>query len=544
MKYSTLLLCFLFNSLYGISQLKSDLYIVEFTDKNNSEYSINSPHQFLSEKAISRREKQQIPISKNDLPVNHSYITRISNAGELNIKFCSKWLNCAITESLDSAAMDSIQLFDFVKSVHKYGKRKSAPSSNKFSVNQYKTSDNSFNPTDYGNSLKQLSDINAHFLHKNNFRGEAILVAVFDAGYSDVNTMNAFNNLNLIGTKDYVTNNDVEFNTHSHGTWVLSTMAAELSGEYTGSAPNANYWLYITEDINSESILEEYNWLAAAEHADSVGVDIINSSLSYTTFDDATQNHSHNDLDGNSTIISRAATLAASKGILVVTSAGNSGKDTWHKIGFPADADSILTIGAINPDSTYADFSSTGNTIDNRIKPDITAIGNEIYVVAANDQIISGRGTSFSSPLIAGAMACLWQFSPNATNMELIDAIQRSSHQYNSPDSLRGYGIPNFYKAMLLIGSTEQLNNLGNDSLILYPNPVNEELSLTYLSSENEDFTISIQTVAGKKIKSTSQTIEYGINNFRVDVSHLAKGIYIVSISNKNKIITSKFMKL
>lgn len=542
----SIILALIFSFYFNFGQITNNVYVLEFTDKNNSPYSTSSPEAFLSQRTIERRNKQNINIKENDIPVNPAYINEIVNAGDIQVKYTSKWFNCILIQTEDTFALDTILNKPFVKSLKKQELNFPPMENDKFMNWQYKT--DTYNSTEYGKGLKQINDINVHLLHRLGHKGDGLLIGIFDAGYNNANKMLAFqhlwNNDQIIGSKDFVTGNDLTYTKNNHGTWVLSIMAGYLPNEFTGSAPNANYWLYITENTDSETLLEEYNWLAAAEHADSIGVDIINSSLAYTTFDDTTQNHTHAQLDGKTAVISRAATIAASKGILVVSSAGNYANGNWRKIGFPADADSILTIGAIGNDSSYASFSSVGYTADNRVKPDITATGKGIYVISAKDEVFSGNGTSFSSPLIAGSMACLWQYAPNTTNIDLISTIQQSASQYNSPDSLMGYGIPDFYKAMTLLAQNQQLDELLNDSLVISPNPTLENCTLTYFTNYIGNATITITDLLGNNISSQLISLSSGINKFNLYLNDLSIGTYVITLNNEETSVSQKLIKL
>ncbi len=306
---------------------------------------------------------------------------------------------------------------------------------------------------DYGQAFNQINMLNGIPLHDLGLDGAGMTIAVLDAGFLNADVIEAFDSLwlnnQIIGYKDFVSPLAPDiFDSHYHGTMVLSTMGANLPTEMVGTAPKADYWLLRSEDGATEYLIEELNWASAAEFADSLGADIINSSLGYTTYDDPAQDHTYEDMDGNTTPITIAADLAASKGILVVNSAGNSGSSSWHYIGAPADGDSVFTIGAVNSSGNYASFSSTGPTYDDRIKPNVVAQGQGSTVISAySGNVTSGNGTSFSSPITAGMVACLWQAHPNKKNTEIMEAIQQSASQALNPDSLLGYGIPDYFAA-------------------------------------------------------------------------------------------------
>ncbi len=368
------------------------------------------------------------------------------------------------------------------------------------------------NDLDYGFAADQINIMEGEFLHNLGYLGNGMVIAVLDAGFTNVNTISAFTHLwnenRILGYWDFVNNNDSVFDKNAHGTAVLSTMAGIKSGEIIGTAPNASYWLLRSEDAPTETISEEYNWLAAAEFADSAGADIINSSLGYTTFDNPAEDHTYADMDGNTTIITKAADLAFSKGILVVNSAGNSGSETWHYIGAPADGKNVLSIGAVDHDGSCASFSSRGPTYDGRIKPNVTTIGKNSAIVNTDGNVVYGSGTSFSSPEMAGMAASLWQAFPTKTNAEIKDAIERSASQYNSPDANLGYGIPNFRKAYWYLLGIRIDDENQNQLLNVFPQPFNTEFNLLYYSAKEQTINVRIVDVVGKIIYSYDWTLQ------------------------------------
>lgn len=463
MKKASLFLVFSILSIVIIAQVAPDKYWIRFTDKNNSPYSVIIPAQFLSQKAIDRRNAQGIVITENDIPVNLSYIQAVSSLGAtiLNV---SKWLNSVTVYTTSSSVVDAIEQLPFVLSVEK-SNLKNIPSeiSKKpfFEAETYGdfvTSEpveslaagKSYN---YGQAYNQISMLNGIALHDLGYNGTGMTIAVLDAGFLNTNTIPAFsylwNNNRIMGSKDFADPlNPNIFGSHTHGTSVLSTMGANLPGQITGTAPEANYWLLRSEDGGSEYLIEELNWVSAAEFADSVGADVINSSLGYTTFDDPAQNHTYQDMDGNTSIISRGADIAVSKGMIVVNSAGNEGSSSWYYIGAPADGDSVFSIGAVNASGNYASFSSHGPTADGQMKPDVVAQGSGSAIINAyTGNVSTGSGTSFSSPITAGMVASLWQAHPNRRNTEVLDAIRQSASLSGNPNYQLGYGIPNYMTA-------------------------------------------------------------------------------------------------
>lgn len=488
---------FLFINSFIFSQQR---YAVSFTDKNNSSFSINNPQQFLSQKAINRRIKHGISITLQDIPVNQAYIDSVVAKGAI-VYNKSKWMNLIVVKVNDTNVVSSILSLPFVANVNLI---KSDDTLGKSERVQDKFHFETVTDLSYGSASDQIKIMEGQFLHNMGYKGEGITIAVLDAGFTNVNVISAFNDLwnenRILGYWDFVNNNDSVFDKHSHGTAVLSTMAGVITGEIIGTAPSASYWLLRSEDAPTETISEEYNWLAAAEFADSAGADIINSSLGYTTFDDATDNHTYADMDGNTTIITKAADLAFSRGMLVVNSAGNSGSNPWFYIGAPADGDDVLSIGAVEHDGSYASFSSRGPTYDGRIKPNVSAIGRLSAVVDVSGNVVFSSGTSFSSPEMAGMAASLWQAYPDKTNAEIKDVIEKSANQYYFPDDKLGYGIPNFRVAYMLLAGLEVKDNSRSQLLNVYPQPYKNNFNLLYYSAKKQAINLRIVDVAGKLV--------------------------------------------
>lgn len=430
-------------------------YLIEFSDKNNSPYSIQNPTEFLSERAIARRKRQNISISSSDFPVNPDYLEGLRSF-TVDVIHTSRWLNTVLVLA-DESIMVRIKRLKFVKSVNYVGKncgpqlilRRSGKNRDENSVSA-KTEEY------YGFADFQNKSINVNSLHDQNYRGKGILIAVLDGGFSNADIMPFFdkarNENRFYAHKDFVERDDYVFDTSPHGSQVLSVMAADIPNILVGSAPDASYVCLKTEDNGGEYRAEECNWIAALEYADSLGADIINSSLGYTTFSDASMNYSYENLDGKTSIATQAAEIAFTKGIIVVNSVGNEGNTPWKYLDVPADGKSVLAVGATDEAGYKTKFSSFGPTPDGRIKPDVSALGKNIAVASIyGTKVKTTKGTSFSSPLIAGAIASLWQAVPNRTNAEIIDAIKRSADRATQPDNEIGYGIPDFGAALKLL---------------------------------------------------------------------------------------------
>ena len=549
MKRLIIIILFLFTYINLFSQVSENKYRLYITDKDNNEYSIENPEEFLSAKSLNRRIKQGISIQINDLPVSKFYLDSLENLG-LTIINKSKWLNTVVVHTTNTQLIDTIDRYSFIKSKQK--------STSSVSSNSYKNllerniqnfvakSDNYF---DYGYATTQISMINGHVLHRNGYQGQGITIAVIDAGFCDVDILPAFDSLRLnnqiLGTKDFVDNDIQVFDASNHGMKVLSTMGANIPGQLIGTAPKANYWLLRSEQALTEFSIEEDNWAAAAEFADSVGADIINSSLGYTEFDDINQNYTYADMDGNSTFITKAADLAASKGILVVNSAGNLGDDPWKYISAPGDGNSVLTVGAVDSYASLAYFSGLGPTSDGRIKPNVCAMGYQTAIQGTDGNITVGNGTSFSSPIIAGMAACLWQFYPELNNMDILRKIEESAHQYSSPDNKLGYGIPDFGKAANF-GNTDIISIINNEALIkTYPNPFVNNIHIEFLLKLNGIIVIELYNTIGEKLKVEKiNAQDYNMVIELQNLNNLPEGIYFLKIRIGNQYITKTLSKI
>lgn len=525
-------------------------YIVTLKDKDTVAFYNSPPSNYLSKKSLTRRSLQGIPIDITDFPVNASYISALKNVAK--VKYHLKWNNAVIVQIEDSTTLNDITRLKFVQKIQKIKDCiTSSSAGNKFELTSLNKA-SGLKLTDkynYWQSADATFDVNLQTLHQIGLTGKNMLIGVFDAGYSKVDSMDAFAHLwernGIKAEEDIVTGGKLTYTSHRHGTWVLSIMAGYLPDQYRGGAIDANYALYRTEDGSSETKLEEYNWQKAAEHADSIGVDIINSSLSYTTFDNPDDNYTYNDLDGKTTIIAQAATMAASKGILVVASAGNYGNSSWKYIGSPADADNILTVGAVRTDSTVSNFSSIGPTADARLKPNVVALGEAIAFIHHTDEILVGSGTSFSSPLIASGAACLWQFDNTASNLDILQSIELSSHLYNSPSNNYGYGIPNFYKALEHVNSTQFNKALGNTEIQVYPNPFVDNVTIQITVEQNTEAVISIHQHTGSVILEQKALLREGVSSITLATPYrLESGIYWLSVVGDNLSLQSKLVKM
>ena len=422
-------------------------YRISLKDKAATEYSLKKPEKYLSAKAIERRRKQNLPIDSTDLPVCRKYIDEIRKQG-VKIVVTGKWDNFVTVSCNDTTLIDRIAALPFVLSTEKVwispGAGKPSMATERDSVlNQPTIHSDSI----YARAITQIQMSNGDKLHEAGFKGQGMTIAVIDAGFHNVDKITAMQNIRILGTKDFVNQQADIFAESSHGMSVLSCIGMNRPDIMTGTAPEASFWLLRSEDEYSEHLVEQDYWSAAVEFADSVGVDVINTSLGYYSFDDKSKNYKYRDLDGRHALMSRQASHIADKGMILVCSAGNSGAGSWKKITPPGDADNVLTVGAIDKRAVLATFSSVGNTADHRVKPDVVAVGVGSDVIRTDGNQGRANGTSFSSPIMCGMVTCLWQACPTLTAKEVIELVRRSGDRAGFPDNIYGYGVPDMWKA-------------------------------------------------------------------------------------------------
>ena len=509
----------------AIPSVAQNYYFVKLHDKANSSYSFSHPEDFLSDRAIARRIKHNCPIDSMDLPIKSNYVDLVKGTGA-SVIHQSKWFN-GLTVFATNTQYESIKALTCVDSVELTW----APQT---PIRKMRKNISASTTLNQGFSQVQNQMLNIPALHAAGFCGQGLQIAVMDVGFENVDEMSAFDSLrlqgHLFGTRDFVNPQGSVFNQGTHGTAALSTMAANIPDDYLGVAPNASYWLFRTEDEDSESRLEIDNWVAALEFADSLGVDVVTSSLGYTEFDDPAQNFTYADLNGHTARNSLAATWAARRGILLFNSAGNEGEVAWRYISTPADADSILCVGSVKADETFSAFSSVGPSADGRIKPEVCAMGSLAAIVTSDDVIGYSNGTSFSSPIMAGAVTCLWQALPLKTNIEILNLVLASSDRYEYPDNQYGYGIPDLWSAYLSITSNESLV-ISNMMPICYPNPVDTWL---YIKSNIPLFSWQLFDLQG--------CLQLTGVASQIDFSSFSEGIYVLKILQGNDVFAYKII--
>ena len=517
-------------------------YMVLFTDKDNSPYSVQQPEAFLSQRSLDRREKNNVEINEMDLPVNESYVQTLKGMG-IETYFRTKWMNGVLVE-MPANQINAVLSLNFVSSVlfvapgaqlldeeveYNPGPPISAPIGSEVA-------------TDFQNNL-----IGIDKMHEQNIYGEGAWIAIFDAGFPNVSRIDAFSHLfsndQIRMTHDYTFNQQNVETGHQHGLQVLSILAAEKA-DFQGISPRANYLLFITEDAraNQEHRVEEFNWLFAAEAADSAGVDIISSSLGYSTFASSGMNYSYQDMDGETAIVSQAAGMAVDRGMLVVVSAGNRGNDFWRFITAPADHPEVLSIGSVNNTLSRVASSSLGPNSVGDLKPDVATFGAAAATITQGGGIALANGTSVAAPAITGLAAGLLQDKPDLEVDELIRAIKASGNQVSSPDNELGYGIPNFIRAResLEIPLIEDISDI-----IIFPNPSQDEP--TYLTFAEDNFgiiqTVEVLSFDGKVLSINTVTPSEIKDSFGIDLRQNPAGIYLVRVSNDRRRITKRLIK-
>lgn len=539
--------CFLLSTSF-LSAQDENRYFVYFKNKGaaTNEYSLSSPNVFLSQRALDRRSHEGIPIDSTDLPVNGQYVNELSQNGS-NVFFTSKWLNGALIEASENIISVLSQL-TFVDSIRLLA------NGTRLSFDQEVVEiPTSFEepPSISGDSDIQLLMLGADIMHMDSILGEGMLIAVFDNGFTGVDTFSPFQHLwendQIIATRDFVENSGNVFQFGSHGTSVFSTIGAWYENEsmsYYGIANQADFVLCVTEDNAGENTLEEYNWIIAAEYADSLGVEVINSSLGYRDFDIASQDYDFDELDGNTSVITKAAEMAASKGMIVATSAGNSGTRTApaNLISHPGDADSILVVGSVDVNFNRSSFSSIGPTADGRTKPDVAAFGSSTAVIDGNGAILRGSGTSFASPLIAGFAAGIWQLNPDWTSQEVIQAIKESGHQSSEPDAFLGYGVPNYSFISEGRDRTLSIRDILEDKITFYPNPFHGDR--LYFKTEGQleaPILIRIHDANGATIYEETFDPEQLAEPIELTINKIQPGLYYLILQSEK---AQKIVKL
>jgi serine protease AprX len=532
----TLLFLILLSSLSVFSQIE-DAWVY-FNDKPNSATFLANPLTMLSQRAIDRRMAQSIALNIQDVPVYQPYIDQIVASSGITVLAKSKWLNCLHVRGLQSdiAALSNLSFVHHLYWANNSWNRLANIPQPISPINKQLSVATNFN---YGNSANQIQMLNGHILHQQNYTGSGKIIAVLDAGFPNVNTIQPLarliTNNQILGGYDFVNKNTNFYSGNAHGTMVLSCMGGYNDGFLVGTAPDAAYYLYITEDVTSENPVEESYWVEAAEEADRVGSDIITSSLGYLGYDNPSYSHSYTDMTGDKNFASKGANIAFTKGIVVVASAGNDGTTNVPKIGVPAEATNVLAIGAVQSNQVYATFSSIGPSFDGRVKPDLMAQGQAAVLSNSAGNITTANGTSFSAPILAGMIASFWQAVPSLSAQQLVNFVKQSADRFNNPTPQYGYGIPNFQQAL---NASLSINNNSITNINVFQNIENHTIKIMFPEIQDTP-KITLFDLLGQIILTQNITNTETI----LDLNNLSSGIYIYKIEIGNNTKTGKFFK-
>ena len=539
-KCSKLYFLLFFTFLFRLTFAQESWSIVYFTDKYESIYSLDRPNEFLSPDALSRRTKQNIDLTDQDLPVSRYYLDSLRSLG-VEVKFPSKWFNAVLVKASDSL-MNVVNVLDFVNGSEELSRKKRGGVQSNSIFNSYKS-------VDYGPCETQLRQLGIPEIHARGYTGYGVKIAVMDNGFLNANTIDCLDHLfegdGISETYDFVHNEVHVYDEGTHGLAVLSVMAAFEETKLIGPAYNAQYYLYVTEDQSSETYLEMYYWLVAAERADSAGVEIINTSLGYYDFDNSDFNYSYADMDGNTTLISKAANIASDKGMLIICAAGNEGNNGWGKIVAPADAINALAIGATTGGGVKTSFSSYGPSSDGRIKPDFAVMGQGVYAANKSNDYNYVNGTSFAAPLFSAFTAVFMEAYPELTNDEIKQVLREMSSQSSKPDTLMGYGIPQGENVFAYAQAYKRIRPSLNDEILVFPNPtLANEVSIVYGKKGEElmDAIIKVYTLEGKELAHIiTKRYDLGI---QIKIPQIKKGMYVISLETPSNQYVKKLLKL
>lgn len=529
---------FLFAGFTAFAQEDAWVY---FNAKPDAQSYFDNPLTMLTQRSLDRRSVQNIPLDFKDVPMYQPYIDQVTAASGITVMAKSKWFNAlhvrgAQTDIEALSALSFVDHLDFANRSLNTGNRMAGKKRTK-KLQKTMETDVVFN---YGNSLNQIQMLNGNLLHQQDFTGAGKIIAVMDGGFPGVNTASTFSRLrnanHILGGYDFVNRNANFYTGISHGTMVLSTMGGYKDNQLVGTAPDASYYLFITEDGNNENPVELSLWVEAAEEADRLGVDVITTSLGYTQFDNASYDFTYEDMNGATAYISKGVDIAYSRGMICVVSAGNEGNNDWHYISAPADATHALTIGAVTASGNHASFSSYGPSFDGRVKPDVVAQGQAAVVSNTNGSIATANGTSFSGPIIAGMVASFWQAVPNKTNEEVMQYIKASASIFPTPNDELGYGIPDFSLALNNALGVEQFSN--SEVFSVYPNPAQDQVKVSFPKG-TETADVTLYNSIGQKVLAQHLTAA----NTTISVDALRSGVYLYSIRSNSFSKSGKMVK-
>jgi hypothetical protein len=530
---------FLFLLITSVGFAQEDAWVY-FNAKPSAQPYFDSPLQMLSQRALDRRTIQNIVLDAKDIPIDASYINQIKAVAGISVMAKSKWMN-AIHVRGTQAIINSLTAFSFVSKVDFANKslNQAGKIAKLSKIKKVTKSKNTKINYAYGTSANQIQMLNGQLLHQQNYTGTGKIIAVLDAGFPGVNKTQPFQRLRdnnqILGGYNFVLRNPDFYTGVYHGTSVLSAMGGYKENSLVGTAPDASYYLFITEDDTSENPVEESLWVEAAEKADSLGVDIINTSLGYFEYDNPAYSHTYSEMNGATAFISRGAEIAFSRGMIVVAAAGNSAGTSNPYIAVPADAASVIAVGAVNASESLASFSSIGPSSDGRIKPDVMAQGKSVVLSDELGNTVYADGTSFSSPIMAGMVACLWQANPSKTNVEIRQLLLKSADRFATPNNQYGYGIPDFN---LAVTNALSLNTFSKDDFVVYPNPATDFITILLPVGQDRAM-VSIYSISGQKVLDKEITVQ----SASISLKTLSKGMYLYKVESNSFFNSGKIIK-
>lgn len=544
MKTKLLLVICLLAQVYVFAQ--SEIAWVYFKDKAGVAEALENPITILTQRALDRKARHGVKIDERDVPVNEAYIAKVKQQSGITVKAKSKWMNC-VTVIGEQRKISALKSLDCVKEIEYASKSLNVKQyvnlkRDKFEVEVPTANQNVLTDFEYGKAANQVKMLNVHKLHKKGFTGEGMLIAVIDDGFKNVNKNKGFKRIRdagkILGTYDFARRTEQVYSVGGHGTAVLSCIAGYSEGQYAGTCPDASFYLFRSEDDSGETPVEEALWVEATERADSLGVDVTNTSLGYTEYDNKSHSHKTSDMTGSRTFAARGGNISEEKGLLSVVAAGNEngpGKK-WKIVATPGDSKGVLTIGAVGPSKKITSFSSLGSSAQATQKPDVMAQGGSAMVFEPTGTSPSAtQGTSFSSPIMCGAVTTLWQALPHLDSKKIKQIVRESASQFNNPDYKYGYGIPDFDKALTLSDADfqEPVN-----AVKLFPNPASSKITIA-LSETATTAKAEIYNVLGKRVKAF--TVTPTTNTF--NIADLANGVYLVNVSVEGASKTLKLVK-
>lgn len=523
-------------SLFVLINAQTELVFVCFKDKPTKAGFYANPLSELSQKSLDRRIKYGIALNDQDAPIEQTYIQNIKDLG-FAVEDQSKWMN-GVAVNATTAQILELESKSYIQSVERFIKHPTGGKSAAGKINKFDEFKRAHAKTnfDYGVGLSQINQVNLRPLHVAGFTGTGVTIAVIDSGFPTVDTGTVYerirNNGQIKGGYDFINKSTDIYNPtlDAHGSYCLGVIAGYVENSFVGSAPDADFYLYATEDGTREVPEEQLFWAQAAEEADRKGVDLITTSLGYYDFDDPRYNLVYSDMNGTISFIARAAQIATEKGIFVLAAAGNEGLKPWKYIVTPGDNAKVFTVGGVTATGDSSTFSSFGPNSVGMIKPDGSARGTATYM-GFNNSVVSSNGTSFSTPLAAGGVACLLQAVPTKTVDELSNLLRQNASLYPNSDDQKGYGILNFGQTWISALATGDIGK--RSSIQIYPNPVLKSFTI---KTNEKIISVELYDILGRKVQNFSDETS-------PNIEHLSSGVYFVKVQTEKDLYIEKLIK-